>query len=484
MPYCFKSVSRPADRDFMVRAREQAVPQQKGRACPECEALPAHPARDELTGLASRATVTNHLQALLEARSRLHETTEGVPSACDGADGHGIAVLFCDIDRFRVINDSFGRDAGDLMLQVAAQRLRAAVSHECGDSAMVGRVASDEFVVVCDQLSDSEGAMRLAGRIHGAFAEPVNLGDDRIKVRLSIGIALADSPAANSDSLLRHAEAAASRAKAEGRDRIETFDADMLARSQQRLRTELDLAGAASRGEMRLHYQPILHIGDNRVAGLEALVRWQHPTRGLVPPDDFIPLAEETGLIRQIGEWVMEEAWTQGREWNQAGCDIKVGVNVSARELSQDGFVDSVATLLERLGPDVGPHMEITESVLMADPVESAAKLHALRDLGVRISLDDFGTGYSSLAYLQRFPVHILKIDRSFVTRIDYDARQRALVEAMVRLGHALDLAVLGEGVETVGERAVLEDLGCDLLQGFLLSRPMPADQLPLPGFL
>src|SRR5690606_19817298 len=198
---------------------------------------------------------------------------------------------------------------------------------------------------------------------------------DRIKARLSVGIAFAGPVVDDADSLLRHAEAAAARAKTEGRDRIETFDADMRARAQQRLRTELDLAGACHRGEMRLHYQPILNLREQRVTGLEALVRWQHPERGLVPPDEFIPLAEETGLIRQIGDWVMEEGWTQCRDWNRAGCTVNVGVNVSARQLSQDGFVDVVAALIDRLNPGVGPHMEITESVLMADPVESAAKL-------------------------------------------------------------------------------------------------------------
>lgn len=457
---------------------------QQARTCAECGDRPSHPARDELTGLASRAAVMHHLQGLL-ARRRGHPAgTPSTPEDCRCSEGREVVVLFCDIDRFRVVNDSLGRDAGDLMLQVAAHRLRSTVAYECGDDAMVGRVASDEFVVVCDSLPNPDAAMALAGRIHGAFAEPVSLGDDRIKARLSIGIALAGPAAEDSDSLLRHAEAAAARAKTEGRDRIETFDADMLARTQQRLRTELDLAGACHRGEMRLHYQPILHLVEQRVTGLEALVRWQHPERGLVPPDEFIPLAEETGLIRQIGDWVMEEGWTQGRDWNLAGCRVNVGVNVSARQLSQDGFVDSAGALIDRLGPGVGPHMEITESVLMADPVESAAKLRALRDLGVRLSLDDFGTGYSSLAYLQRFPVHILKIDRSFIAAIDRDSRQRALVEAMVRLGHALDLMVLGEGVETPAERTVLEDLGVDLLQGYLIARPTPAELLSTPDFL
>mgnify|MGYP001137632604 CR=1 FL=1 len=466
----------------MGRGRPGGMPRQRARAS-AIRVGPIGSARDELTGLASRSSVMQYLKWLL-ARRRDHRSGPDCRGECRCFEGREIVVLFCDIDRFRVVNESLGRDAGDLMLQVAAHRLRSAVTEECGDEALVGRVASDEFVVVCEGLPDSDAAMRLAGRIHGAFTQPVSLGDDRIKARLSVGIALAGPDADDADSLLRHAEAAAARAKTEGRDRIETFDADMLARAQQRLRTELDLAGACHRGEMRVHYQPILHVGQQRVSGLEALVRWQHPERGLVPPDEFIPLAEETGLIRQIGDWVMEAAWTQGRDWNRAGARVNVGTNVSARQLSQDGFVDSVGALIDRLGPEVGPHMEITESVLMADPVESAAKLRALRELGVRLSLDDFGTGYSSLAYLQRFPVHILKIDRSFIAAIDQDTRQRALVEAMVRLGHALDLLVLGEGVETPAERTVLEDLGVDLLQGYLIARPTPAEQLPTPHFV
>jgi diguanylate cyclase (GGDEF)-like protein len=464
--------------------RGGGVPRQQTRACANCGDRASHPTRDELTGLASRASVMHYLQGLLANRMARHIDSGCPPEGCRCFDGHEVAVLFCDIDRFRVVNESLGRDAGDLLLRVAAGRLQSTVTYECGDSAMVGRVASDEFVVVCNGMSDPDAAMSLAGRIHGAFSEPVSLGEDRIKARLSVGIALAGPGTDGADSLLRHAEAAAARAKAEGKDRIETFDADMLARSQQRLRTELDLAGACHRGEMRLHYQPIFHLGEQRITGLEALVRWQHPERGLVPPDEFIPLAEETGLIRQIGDWVMEEGWTQGRDWNLAGCRVNVGVNVSARQLSQDGFVDSVGALIDRLSPGVGPHMEITESVLMADPVESAAKLRALRDLGVRLSLDDFGTGYSSLAYLQRFPVHILKIDRSFIAAIDQDSRQRALVEAMVRLGHALDLLVLAEGLETPAERTVLEDLGVDLLQGYLIAKPTLAELLPTPDFL
>lgn len=458
-------------------------------ACPECSRPLTSPARDELTGLASRATVSRRLEQMLMHRQTVNGCGAGLPSqpcgpSCRCAHGAQLAVLFCDIDRFRVINESLGRDAGDLLLQVVAQRLEDTAGAECGHGAIVGRVASDEYVVICDNLTDGEAALRLASRIHSTFTEPVRLGEDRIKVHLSIGVALANGGATGADLLLRHAEAAAARAKSEGRDRIETFDARMRQRAQDRLHTELALAGACSRGEMMLHYQPILNLAEARVIGLEALARWQHPERGLVPPAEFIPLAEETGLIRQVGEWVMEEAFTQCREWNRGGADVRVGVNISARQISQEGFVDAVGGLLDRLGPGVGPHMEITESVLMTDPEASARKLRELRALGVRISLDDFGTGYSSLAYLQKFPVHILKIDRSFVAGIDRDPRQRALVQSMVQLGHALDLQVLGEGVETDSERRVLEDLGCDLLQGFLIGRPVPAADLPLPHFV
>lgn len=438
----------------------------------------SRPASDELTGVASRATATAHLNRLLrQNRARCGDD-------CECFEESQIAVLFCDVDRFRVINDSLGRDAGDTLLRVVAERLRLTATQECGSDSLVARIASDEFVVVCERLTGPDAALMLAARIHSAFRESIALGEDRVKTRLSIGIALAGSSASDADALLRHAEAAAKRAKAQGTDRIETYDEHMHERAQQRLRTEMDLAGACHRGEMRLHFQPILHIGTQRVTGLEALVRWQHPTRGLVPPDEFIPLAEETGLIRQIGDWVMEEAWAQGGEWNAAGAAIRVGVNVSGRQLNQDGFVDSVVALVDRLGRGCGPHIEITESILMADPARSAAVLTELREMGVRLSLDDFGTGYSSLAYLQKFPVHILKIDRSFVENIDADQRKAALVRSMVHLGHALDMEVLGEGVETPAERRVLEDLGCDLLQGYLIARPTPPENLPLPAFL
>ncbi|MBN9608730.1 MAG: hypothetical protein BGO26_11630 [Actinobacteria bacterium 69-20] len=446
-------------------------------ACSDCVYDRTPAAIDELTGLASRATVMRRLAGMLARRAA------PCRPSCVWLANTQIAVLFCDVDRFRVINESLGRDAGDKLLEVVARRLESTVEHECAERAMVGRVASDEYVVICDSVEDGEAALRLASRIHGTFIEPVQLGDDRLKVRVSIGVALATETAADAESLLRHAEAAAARAKSEGRDRIETFDSGMQRRAQDRLRTELSLAGACNRGEMLLHYQPILNLAEQRVTGLEALARWQHPERGLVPPAEFIPLAEETGLIRQLGDWVMEEAWAQCREWNRAGAHVNVGINISARQISQDGFVESVAVLLDRLGPEVQPHMEITESVLMTDPEASARKLVELRALGVRLSLDDFGTGYSSLAYLQKFPVHILKIDRSFVAGIERDPRQRAMVQAMVQLGHALDLLVLGEGVETEAERRVLEDIGCDLLQGFLIARPTPSERLPVPEF-
>ncbi len=453
-----------------------AVPGQRKSAttprngCTECSAQAL--ARDSLTGLADRSMLTHYLRHALETRRASPDRRP--------------AVLFCDLDRFKVINDSLGRDAGDRLLVIMAQRLEETVARARCASALVGRIAADEFVVVCDHVDSVEAATDLASHIHRALGEAVTLGDDHVKMRLSIGVALAGPQVTYPEDLIRHAEAANARAKSQGRDRIETFDARMQRRAHSRLRTEMDLSGACERSELLLHYQPILHLGEQRVTGIEALVRWQHPQRGLLWPGEFIPLAEETGLIREIGAWVMEEAFTQSRRWHRAGIDnVRVGVNVSARQLGQHGFVDSVAELLDRLGPDeVLPHMELTESVLMADPDASARILAELRELGIRLSLDDFGTGYSSLAYLQRFPVDVLKIDRSFVAGIDRAPRNRALVGAIVQLGHALDMLVLAEGVETDGEREVVTDLGCDLLQGFLIARPAPADHLPLPGFL
>lgn len=452
-------------------------------SCAECGKRSVRAPRDELTGLVSRATTMHRLaEALADLGAEPPRST--------------VAVLFCDIDRFRVINESLGRDAGDMLLQIVARRLETIVGVECGERATVGRVASDEYLVVCPGLADGPhgdagaAALRLASLIHDAFAEPAQIGEDRMRVRLSIGIAIAPKRPpgiyshAAADALVRQAESAATRAKTEGRDRIETFDDGMHAHAQQRLRTELELAGACHRGEMRLHYQPVYSLREQRVTGLEGLVRWQHPERGLVAPLEFIPLAEETGLIRQIGEWVMEEAFQQCAEWNKEGADVIVGVNISARQISQAGFVDSVAALLDRFAPYVRTHFEITESVLMADPEGSTAKMHELRALGVRIGLDDFGTGYSSLSYLQQFPVHVVKIDRSFVSGIDSDQRKRAMVQAMVQLSHALGLQALGEGVETPGERRVLEDLGCDSLQGYLLAPPRPARELTPPTFL
>lgn len=418
---------------------------------------------DQLTGLANRALITDRLEQAL-ARHR---------------KGSGeLAVLFCDLDRFKTINDSFGHATGDQLLQAVAARLQTAVTA----SDTVGRLAGDEFVIICEDLPGPLGATRIAQRILTTLAEPVTLADDQVKVHASIGIALAGNDTTSPEQLLSDADHAMYRAKQSGRGRIFTFDTRMREHLHNRLRTELDLADCVEHDEMRLHYQPVVALDTGLIVGVEALVRWAHPTRGLLPPSEFISLAEETGAITPIGAWVLAEACRQARAWQDAGTTrLTVAVNLSARQVSQAGFVAAAGTTITGAGLDparVGIDLEITESLLMRDPDTTASTLSELRELGVRLSVDDFGTGYSSLAYLKDFPVDIVKIDRSFITAVDTNPRQAALVAAIIELGHALGLTVLAEGIETAGQRDVLTSFGCDLAQGFHFAHPMPADQL------
>jgi diguanylate cyclase (GGDEF)-like protein/PAS domain S-box-containing protein len=428
------------------------------------EAELAHRAlHDELTGLANRSLAVDRITQALARRERA---------------GGELAVLFVDLDRFKIVNDSLGHDAGDRLLQAVAGRLVSAVR----PADTVARVAGDEFVVVCDALPEPAEATRIAQRILDVFGTPVDLVDDRVRAGVSIGIALAGAASDTAEDLLRDADAAMYRAKEHGRGQAEIFDDGMRTRIRNRLRTEQDLAGCIEQRQLRLHYQPIVELPGQRVVGVEALVRWQHPERGLLPPAEFIDLAEDSGMIVPIGTWVLEEACRQARSWQEAGCrGLRIAVNLSARQLTQSGFVETAAAILKaaELDPDrVQLDLEVTETLLMSDPDATARTLGALRQLGVGLSIDDFGTGYSSLAYLKWFPVDVVKIDRSFVAAIDTDPRDLAIVQAVVELGHALDLTVLAEGVETQAHAARLADAGCDLAQGYHFARPAPADEI------
>jgi len=419
--------------------------------------------RDPLTGLPNRTLLMD----------RLEVATRHV-----GRSSHMIAVLFVDIDHFKVVNDSLGHDRGDDLLVALADRLRASTR----DSDTVARFGGDEFVIVMDEVEDELEVVQLAQRVAHALAAPVQVEGREITSSASIGIATATNPTATPQSLLRDADAAMYRAKERGRNRFELFDDGMRKRAMDRLELGGELHRALDEGQLRVLYQPVVSVEDEQAVGFEALVRWQHPTRGLLGPADFIHLAEETGLISRVGEVVLHEALQQSGEWlgelrrQGSGRTLTMSVNLSASQVMDDRLPDTVATALAQHGvPAEALCLEITESVLMDDSTRARVALQQLRDLGVSIAVDDFGTGYSSLLYLREFPVDILKLDRFFVAGLTHSRADRAIAASVVSLAHALDMKAVGEGVETAEQRAVLLELGCDLGQGFLWDRPLSA---------
>jgi diguanylate cyclase (GGDEF)-like protein/PAS domain S-box-containing protein len=398
--------------------------------------------------------------------------------------GTAVAVLFLDLDRFKVVNDSLGHDAGDELLVAIARRLDSVLRP--GD--VVARFGGDEFTVLCEDLdveSDSAArqAMTVAERLIDAVKEPVTLdeGDEQF-VSASVGIALAFTGKERPEALLRDADAAMYRAKERGRGRCEVFDQEMRDRAQQRHEVENALHHALSREELRVFYQPVIGLPDGECVGVEALLRWQHPERGLLTPGDFLAAAEETGLIVPIGAWLLERACAQAVEWRRsvrASESFRLSVNLSGRQLVHSDLADLVAGVLANSGmrPDA-LCIEITETVLMEEIDAGVSAVKALKALGVCVSIDDFGTGYSALGYLRRFPIDEVKIDRTFVERLGTDPEDSAIVRAVVSLGHALGVTVTGEGVETPAQLAELQALGVDCAQGHLFAPAQPPGDL------
>jgi diguanylate cyclase (GGDEF)-like protein/PAS domain S-box-containing protein len=415
---------------------------------------------DALTGLPNRALVFEQLE---RARARSHEQ---------------VAVLLLDLDRFKLVNDSFGHAAGDALLVEIAPRLREALRP--GD--IVGRLGGDEFVLLLTDIADERVAVEVAERIVAALRRPFRLEGIEHFVTVSIGIAIGGGARALPGALIRDADAALYRAKERGRGRYEVFDRAMRVRTLARLSLENDLRRALQREELRVHYQPVVSLHDRSILGVEALVHWQHPERGLIAPAEFIPIAEDSGLIAAIGEWVLREACRQAAEWHAASPDappLAVSVNVSVRQITQRDLPGVVARALRDTGLD--PHalcLEITETVILDDSDIANQALQALLALGVGMVLDDFGTGYSSLAYLTRLPIRGLKIDRSFVNRLGASERSTAIVTAILRMAEALAIEVTAEGVETTRQIEELQRLGCHRAQGFYFARPLPASEL------
>jgi len=415
---------------------------------------------DSLTGLPNRVLLMDRLSRALNQARRHPES--------------GCAVLFIDLDRFKNVNDGLGHQAGDALLVEWGRRLAAC--RRPGDT--LARLGGDEFTLLLEDVTEVGDAIRVAERIQAQFRQPFRVGEQDLFMGASIGIALGGGATKRPEDLLRDADTAMYRAKAEGKACYQVFDATMHTRAMAFLQLENNLRLAIERQQFEVHYQPVVHLASGTLAGFEALVRWRHPLRGLVSPAEFIPLAEETGLIAAIGQWVLVESCRQLRAWQKAYDDLPaltVSVNISSRQFSQEGLVEQIAATLQDTGlPGHCLRLEITESVLMGNAEMAARKLDALRSLGIRISMDDFGTGYSSLSYLHRFPVDTLKIDQSFVRDMEAGGEGLEIVRTIVGLARALNMEVVAEGPETASQVALLQAMGCDYGQGYFYGAAAP----------
>ncbi len=416
---------------------------------------------DPLTGLPNRALLLDRLGHALARTDRR---------------GEYVAVLFLDLDGFKHINDSLGHEAGDRLLVDVAERLSRCVRTE--DT--IARFGGDEFVVLLEDLAGKEEAIRCAERLARQLRAPFMLSGEEVYVTISVGVVTSATPQDWAEDLLRDADAAMYEAKKKGKARYAMFDPSMKRRALERLKLENDLRRALQRSEFVIHYQPQVRLESGEILGLEALVRWRHPGRGLVLPGEFIPVAEESGLIVPIGRWVLREACRQTKEWQDqspSGVPLRVCVNLSARQFGQPGLLaGEVTKALSETGLEPSSlTLEITESVLMEDASSSVDSLHRLKDRGVEISVDDFGTGYSSLSYLKRFPVDYIKVDRSFVAELGRGAEGDVIVPAVIDLAHTLGVEAVAEGVETAGQLARLRELGCAMGQGYYFAKPLPS---------
>jgi diguanylate cyclase (GGDEF)-like protein/PAS domain S-box-containing protein len=458
-------------------------------------ATPLFDARGDLAGMigvSSDISERKALEAELERRAS-HDPLTGLPNrhafverigqvlrrTRRGQNSREVGVLFMDLDGFKTINDSLGHEAGDRLLVAVAERLRNRLRNED----VLARFGGDEFAVLLEDTAGTSEAIRVAQRIAEDLREPFTVDDFQVSVNTSIGITLGTAQANDDpEGMLREADSAMYRAKEQGPGRYAVFDPAMQARAQERLELEAELRRALEQGEFVLYYQPEVSLHDGKMVGIEALLRWQHPQRGLLQPSAFMPLAEETDLIVPIGRWVLEEACAQAKRWEEErplASPMTMEINLSSKQLRRQGLVRTVEEALARA--DLEAHtlaLDMTETVLIRTSEDNTQALDALKEMGVRLGLDDFGTGYSSLSYLKRLPVDRVKVDKSFVKGLGENATDTALVRMIIDLCHTLGVEIVAEGIETSEQAVLLRDMGCDLGQGYYFARPLRGEEL------
>ncbi len=415
---------------------------------------------DALTSLPNRVTFHDRLvRDLARAKRR----------------GEVVGVVLVDLDRFKEVNDTLGHAAGDRLLVAVAERLQGVVR----ETDTLARMSGDEFCVILTDQRDEASAIEAGRRIHAAFAEPLSFDGQEAHVTASVGVSLFPMNGDTPEALVKNADIAMFRAKAQGRDALEVFSEEMSAAVLERARMEKGLRGAIEKGEFVVHYQPEIDLRSGRIVGAEALVRWRTPDRGLVPPMAFIPLAEETGAIVPISEWILRTACAQAKAWQERGHPaFRMSVNVSARLFQQYDLSRAILDILKETGLGSGSlELEITESVAMANLESTLKTLWKLNGFLIRVAMDDFGTGYSSLAYLKKFPIHLLKIDMAFIREVDRNPGDQTIVQAILAMAHTLNIEVIAEGVERAEQLEVLKSFGCDMAQGFLFSKAVPAEE-------